>query len=75
MMWNHLLGVVISFLKLIVFIYSGSAPPETELEPDEEAEASEKAVLDKAAEKSEIQINEEQNPNSVLPMTPLQLCR
>ncbi|EEF45252.1 tso1, putative [Ricinus communis] len=53
----------------------GSAPSETEAEPEEETEGDENNGADKVAQNIEIENNEEQIPNSALPMTPLPLCR
>ncbi|XP_015888163.1 protein tesmin/TSO1-like CXC 3 [Ziziphus jujuba] len=54
----------------------GSALTGTEAEPEEdETEASEKSMVDKPLQKIEIQNNEEQNPSSTLPITPLQASR
>ncbi|CAK7327104.1 unnamed protein product [Dovyalis caffra] len=53
----------------------GSASMEMEDEPEDETEASEKSGVDKLLQKSEIQNNDEQNPNSALPTTPLRFCR
>ncbi|KHG19562.1 Protein lin-54 [Gossypium arboreum] len=54
----------------------GSAIMETDGEPgEEETDPSEKNALDKNFEKPDILNNEEQNPASALPTTPLQLCR
>ncbi|KDP40217.1 hypothetical protein JCGZ_02215 [Jatropha curcas] len=53
----------------------GSAPMETEAEPEDETDGDEKNGVDRISQKTEIQNNEEQNPNSALPMTPLPLCR
>ncbi|XP_022955434.1 protein tesmin/TSO1-like CXC 2 [Cucurbita moschata] len=47
---------------------------ETELE-EEETEANQMSVMDKALQGPEIQNNEEQNPGSAIPSTPLQLPR
>ncbi|XP_022138009.1 protein tesmin/TSO1-like CXC 2 [Momordica charantia] len=47
---------------------------ETEQE-EEETESNQKSVVDKALQGPEIQNNEEQNPGSAIPSTPLQLCR
>lgn len=46
-----------------------------EVEQEEETEACENSAVDKALQKSEIQNNEEQNPASALPTTPLRLSR
>ena len=52
---------------------------ETEGEPEEEEEEetdpSNKDVVEKILEKTDILNNEEKNPVSALPITPLQLCR
>lgn len=49
---------------------------ETDGEPgEEETDPSEKNAMDKNFEKPDILNNEEQNPASALPTTPLQLCR
>ncbi|XP_057992496.1 protein tesmin/TSO1-like CXC 2 isoform X2 [Hevea brasiliensis] len=55
----------------------GSAPAEieAEAETEDETEGHEKSGVDKISQKTEIQNNEEQNPNSALPMTPLAFCR
>ncbi|XVF28785.1 hypothetical protein REPUB_Repub15cG0061300 [Reevesia pubescens] len=54
----------------------GSAIVETEGEPEEEeTDPSDKNGMDKNLEKTDILNNEEQNPVSALPTTPLQLCR
>ncbi|XP_050218596.1 protein tesmin/TSO1-like CXC 2 [Mercurialis annua] len=53
----------------------GSALTETEAEPEEEIEGDENNGIDKARQNIEIENNEEQNPNSALPATPLRLCR
>ncbi|XVF38270.1 hypothetical protein REPUB_Repub20aG0086000 [Reevesia pubescens] len=54
----------------------GSATVETEEEPEEEeTDPSDKNGVDKNLEKTDILNNEEQNPFSALPTTPLQLCR
>ncbi|KAF2290145.1 hypothetical protein GH714_003715 [Hevea brasiliensis] len=52
-------------------IKDGSAPTEKEAEPEDETGGENSIIL----QKTEMQNNEEQNPNSALPMTPLALCR
>ena len=42
---------------------------------EEEAEVSEKSLVEKPSQKIEIHNNEEQNPGSTLPMTPLGMSR
>lgn len=63
------------FWALCTFLISGSAPTETEAEPEDEAVGGENSRVDRISQKNEIQNNKEQNPNSALPMTPLALCR
>ncbi|XP_044485911.1 protein tesmin/TSO1-like CXC 3 isoform X2 [Mangifera indica] len=54
----------------------GSILMETEGEPEEdEMETCEKSAVDKKLQKTEIPKNEEQNPGSALPTTPLQFSR
>ncbi|EOY05757.1 hypothetical protein QUC31_016609 [Theobroma cacao] len=54
----------------------GSAIVETEEEPEEEeTDPCDKNGVEKNLEKTDILDNEEQNPVSALPTTPLQLCR
>ncbi|KAJ0034543.1 hypothetical protein Pint_24776 [Pistacia integerrima] len=54
----------------------GSVLMETDGEQEEdEMETCEKSMVDKKMEKTEIPNNEEQNPGSALPTTPLQFCR
>ncbi|KAL5782668.1 hypothetical protein ACOSP7_007697 [Xanthoceras sorbifolium] len=54
----------------------GSAIIETEAEPeDEETETCEKGGMDPILQRTEIPNNEEQNPGSALPTTPLQFSR
>ncbi|KAG8636735.1 hypothetical protein MANES_15G031500v8 [Manihot esculenta] len=53
----------------------GSAPTETETEPEDDTERCENNGVDKISEKTEIQNKEEQHPNSALPITPLAICR
>ncbi|XP_044500486.1 protein tesmin/TSO1-like CXC 3 [Mangifera indica] len=54
----------------------GSILMETEGEPEEdETETYKKSSVDKNLQKSEIPNNEDQNPGSALPTTPLQFCR
>ncbi|OMO85620.1 hypothetical protein COLO4_21540 [Corchorus olitorius] len=54
----------------------GSAIVETEGEPEEEErDPSDKNGVERSLEKTDILNNEEQNPVSALPTTPLQLCR
>ena len=48
---------------------------EMEDEPEDETEASVKNGVDKILQKTEIQNNDEQNPNSALPTTPLRFYR
>jgi hypothetical protein len=57
------------------FPNSGAASMEMEDEPEDETEASVKNGVDKILQKTEIQNNDEQNPNSALPTTPLRFCR
>ncbi|KAJ6721503.1 PROTEIN TESMIN/TSO1-LIKE CXC 2 [Salix viminalis] len=57
------------------FLNSGSASMEMEDEPEDETEASVKNGVDKILQKTEIQNNDEQNPNSALPTTPLRFYR
>jgi hypothetical protein len=63
------------FFLFLFFWNSGSTPIGAEIEQEEETEACENSVVDKALKKSEIQNNEEQNPASALPTTPLRLSR
>lgn len=56
------------------FSYAGSAPTGTEAEQEEETDACDSG-LDTALQKSDLQNNEEENPASALPKTPLQLGR
>ncbi|XP_057960299.1 protein tesmin/TSO1-like CXC 3 isoform X2 [Malania oleifera] len=53
----------------------GSTPLGMEAEPPEETETSEKSATDQHLERTVIQNDEEQNPHSALPITPLQLSR
>ena len=48
---------------------------EMEDEPEDETEASVKNGVDNILQKTEIQNNDEQNPNSALPTTQLRFCR
>ncbi|KAJ6324082.1 hypothetical protein OIU76_011394 [Salix suchowensis] len=57
------------------FPNSGSASMEMEDEPEDETEASVKNGVDKILQKTGIQNNDEQNPNSALPTTPLRFYR
>ncbi|KAJ6898746.1 protein tesmin/TSO1-like CXC 2 [Populus alba x Populus x berolinensis] len=57
------------------FPNSGAASMEMEDEPEDETEASVKNGVDKILQKTEIQNNDEQNPNSALPTTPLRFYR
>ncbi|POO02113.1 Lin-54-like protein [Trema orientale] len=53
----------------------GSVLTGTEEQDEEETEACEKSLVDKPLQKIEIQNNEEQNPGSSLPITPLRISR
>ncbi|XP_011030649.1 PREDICTED: protein tesmin/TSO1-like CXC 2 isoform X2 [Populus euphratica] len=53
----------------------GAASMEMEDEPEDETDASVKNGVDKILQKTELQNNDEQNPNSALPTTPLRFCR
>lgn len=55
-------------------LYSGSVPLAIEAEPEEETEPSEKAMVEKSLQKTEIPDNED-HPDSALTTTPLRLCR
>ncbi|KAJ4842785.1 hypothetical protein Tsubulata_024928 [Turnera subulata] len=53
----------------------GSAPIEMEGEVEDETEANERSGIGMISQKTSIQNNEEQTPNTKLPTTPLRLCR
>ena len=72
---NYLLQEEIFLLfDINSFLCPGSVPTGTDAEAEEETEASEKGVAEKASQKTEIH-NIEDNPDSALPTTPLRLSR
>ena len=67
--------IIFKFLFTWLLWNTWSAIVETEGPEEEETDHSDKNGVDKNLEKTDILNNEEQNPVSALPTTPLQLCR